>query len=226
LQSASRAAAFDIGFTPSAEASRAKAKFIYLLNADELDPKTIPKDAFVVYQGHHGDLGAQLADVCLPGSAYTEKAATWVNTEGRTQMGRTAVPPPGAAREDWKIIRALSEVLHAPLPYEDALQLRDRMWELSPTLCRYDTIEAPSVELAVVGLADLARSLKGAKADPAEKLTLPVQNFYQTDVISRSSVTMAQCSRAFHDKAYKISLDPDAEQQGSSHTAQPLSASA
>lgn len=141
-------------------------------------------------------------------------------------MGRTAVPPPGAAREDWKIIRALSEVLHAPLPYEDALQLRDRMWEISPTLCRYDTIETPSAELASVGFANLAKSLKGAKADAAEKLSLPVKNFYQTDVVSRSSVTMAQCSRAFHDKAYKISLDPDAEQQGSSHTAQPLSAAA
>ena len=75
------------------------------MNADEVDPKTIPRDAFVVYQGHHGDLGAPLADVCLSGTAYTEKGATWVNAEGRPQMGRTAVSPPGAAREDWKIIR-------------------------------------------------------------------------------------------------------------------------
>jgi len=78
------------------------------LNADEVDPKTIPPDAFVVYQGHHGDLGAPLADVCLPAAAYTEKGATWVNTEGRSQMGRAAVPPPGAAREDWKIVRYVS----------------------------------------------------------------------------------------------------------------------
>ena len=200
-RSASRSAAFDIGFTPSSEASRAKSKFIYLLNADEIDPKSIPKDAFVVYQGHHGDLGAQLADVCLPGSAYTEKAATWVNTEGRTQMGRTAVPPPGAAREDWKILRALSEVVHAPLPYEDAMQLRDRMWEISPTLCRYDTIEPASAELAQVGFASLAKQLKGSKADAAEKLALPVKNFYQTDVVSRSSVTMAQVRRRDRDFA-------------------------
>ena len=75
------------------------------MNADEVDPKSIPQDAFVVYQGHHGDLGAQLADVVLPGAAYTEKSTTWVNTEGRTQLGRAAVPPPGASREDWKIIR-------------------------------------------------------------------------------------------------------------------------
>ena len=102
---ASRPAAYEIGFVPSKKAATTKPKFIYLLNADEVDPKSIPQDAFVVYQGHHGDLGAQLADVCLPGAAYTEKSTVWVNTEGRSQLGRAAVPPPGASREDWKIIR-------------------------------------------------------------------------------------------------------------------------
>jgi NADH dehydrogenase (ubiquinone) Fe-S protein 1 len=105
LQIASRPAAYDIGFVPSKKASSTKPKFIYLLNADEVNPTSIPKDSFVVYQGHHGDLGAQLADVCLPGAAYTEKSTTWVNAEGRSQLGRVAVPPPGASREDWKIIR-------------------------------------------------------------------------------------------------------------------------
>lgn len=105
VQAASRSAAYDIGFVPSKKASITKPKFVYLLNADEVDPKSIPQDAFVVYQGHHGDLGAQLADVVLPGAAYTEKSTTWVNTEGRSQLGRAAVPPPGASREDWKIIR-------------------------------------------------------------------------------------------------------------------------
>ena len=104
-KAASRSAAYDVGFIPSSRASQTKPKFIYLLNADEVDPKTIPQNAFVVYQGHHGDFGAPLADVCLPATAYTEKGATWVNAEGRSQMGRTAVSPPGAAREDWKIIR-------------------------------------------------------------------------------------------------------------------------
>ncbi len=105
MQAASRSAAYDIGFVPSKRASATKAKFIYLLNADDVNSKEIPEDAFVVYQGHHGDLGAQFADVVLPGSAYTEKAVTWVNTEGRSQLGRAAVPPPGASREDWKVIR-------------------------------------------------------------------------------------------------------------------------
>jgi NADH dehydrogenase (ubiquinone) Fe-S protein 1 len=114
FQAASRAAAYDIGFVPSKKAAATKPKFIYLLNADDVDPASIPRDAFVVYQGHHGDLGAQLADVCLPGSAYTEKSTTWVNTEGRSQLGRAAVPPPGAAREDWKIIRCVTTLPLAP----------------------------------------------------------------------------------------------------------------
>ena len=105
---ASRPAAYDTGFVPSQRASTTKPKFVYLLNADELDPASIPQDAFVVYHGHHGDLGAQLADVCLPATAYTEKATTWVNTEGRTQMGRAAVSAPGVAREDWKIVRCVA----------------------------------------------------------------------------------------------------------------------
>lgn len=107
-RAASRPAAYDIGFVPSARASAVKnPKFIYLLNADEVEPSRIPQDAFVVYQGHHGDRGAQLADVVLPGSAYTEKSSVWVNTEGRAQLGRAAVPAPGAARDDWKIIRCV-----------------------------------------------------------------------------------------------------------------------
>lgn len=195
-RAASRTAAYDIGFVPSKKASSTKPKFIYLLNADEVDPKLIPQNAFVVYQGHHGDLGAQLADVCLPGAAYTEKSTTWVNTEGRTQLGRAAVPPPGASREDWKIIRALSEVVGSPLPYDDVLSLRDRMWEISPTLVRYDVTEPTSVETALAGLKALVASTATARVSgtPFKK---PIENFYQTDPISRASVTMAQCTRAF-----------------------------
>ncbi|KJA23758.1 hypothetical protein HYPSUDRAFT_137345 [Hypholoma sublateritium FD-334 SS-4] len=193
---ASRPAAYDVGFVPSQRASTTKPKFVYLLNADELDPASIPQDAFVVYHGHHGDLGAQLADVCLPATAYTEKATTWVNTEGRTQMGRAAVSAPGVAREDWKIVRALSEVIGTPLPYDDVLALRDRLWEISPTLVRYDTTEATSVDVALAGLKLIASQTAGAKA-VGTPLRRPITNFYQTDPISRASVTMAQCTRAF-----------------------------
>ncbi|KAK2462544.1 hypothetical protein APHAL10511_005514 [Amanita phalloides] len=193
---ASRSAAYDIGFVPSAKAAKVTPKFIYLLNADEIDPKSIPKDAFVVYQGHHGDLGAQLADVCLPGAAYTEKGMTWVNTEGRAQLARAAVPPPGASREDWKIIRAVSETVDTPLPYDDVLALRDRMWEISPTLVRYDVVEGTSADVALAGLGVLAEKTKGANAK-ALPFECPIKNFYMTDPISRASVTMAQCTRAF-----------------------------
>lgn len=193
---ASRPAAYEIGFVPSKKASMTKPKFVYLLNADEVDPKSIPSHAFVVYQGHHGDLGASLADVCLPGAAYTEKGTTWVNTEGRAQLGRAAVPPPGASREDWKVIRALSEVLDNPLPYDDVLTLRDRMWEISPTLVRYDVTERTSTDLALVGLKTLVEATATAKAT-GKPFMKPISNFYQTDPISRASVTMAQCTRAF-----------------------------
>ncbi|EJU01504.1 NADH-ubiquinone oxidoreductase [Dacryopinax primogenitus] len=211
-RNASRAAAYDIGFVPSAAAAKTTPKFVYLLSADDVDPKTIPEDAFVVYQGSHGDLGAQIADVVLPGAAYTEKGTTWVNTEGRAQMGRAAVSIPGAAREDWKIIRALSEVCGEALPYDDIVQLRDRMWEVSPTLVRFDTIERTSVEVAQFGLAQLASASTPAKAS-GKTFEKPIKNFYMTDPISRASVTMAQCTRAFvKGEDYGFSKDETAEQ--------------
>lgn len=110
-ESASRVAALDIGFQPSASArSAGPAKFVYLLGADDYAEAEVPAGAFVVYQGHHGDKGATRADVVLPGAAYTEKSGLYVNFEGRVQQTRAAVPMVGDAREDWKIVRALSEV--------------------------------------------------------------------------------------------------------------------
>lgn len=199
-QAASRAAAYDLGFSPSSSSKSVSPKFVYLLNADEIDPSTIPENAFVVYQGHHGDLGAQFADVCLPGAAYTEKSSSWINTEGRSQLGRTAVVPPGAAREDWKIIRALSEVVGSPLPYEDTLAIRDRMWDISPTLVRYDVREPTSADITKVGLNFLSSSSVSATSTPFKK---PISDFYRTDPISRASVTMAACSKAFTKKEYE-----------------------
>ncbi|GAA5846295.1 hypothetical protein JCM3766R1_002200 [Sporobolomyces carnicolor] len=203
-RAASRTAAYDIGFTPSPAATETEPKFVYLLGADEFSPASIPRDAFVVYQGHHGDQGAQFADVVLPGAAYTEKAATWVNTEGRTQLGRAAVPPPGAAREDWKIVRALSEVVGATLPYDDTGAIRDRLWDLSPSLVRYGELERPTSVLEglkALRVASERRSnsnstttTRGGRQGKFEK---PIDNFYRTDVISRASVTMGHCTKAF-----------------------------
>ncbi|KAK1965264.1 NADH dehydrogenase [Colletotrichum sublineola] len=193
-RAASRAGAFEVGFvTPSTEVAETAPKFVWLLGADEISEKDIPKNAFVVYQGHHGDRGAQLADVVLPGAAYTEKAGTYINTEGRVQMTRAATSLPGAARTDWKIIRAASEFLGAPLPYDDVAQLRNRMAEVSPALAAYDVVEP--VALQQLSKVQLVDQNKGSKASgtPLKKV---IDNFYFTDVISRSSPTMARCSAA------------------------------
>ncbi|KAI8458193.1 NADH-ubiquinone oxidoreductase 78 kDa subunit, mitochondrial [Phakopsora pachyrhizi] len=201
-RTASSTAAYELGFVPSSSASQASPKFIYLLNADDFNPSSIPKDAFVVYQGHHGDLGARYADVCLPGTAYTEKSASWVNTEGRSQLGRIAVSSPGASREDWKIIRAVSEVLGVELPYDDIAQIRNRMWEISPSLVRYDEVSPNSLPLEATkalasGKLSLDKNQSSAKQKTKGDLGLPISDFYMTDPISRSSVTMSQCSKAF-----------------------------
>ncbi|KAF4582086.1 NADH-ubiquinone oxidoreductase 78 kDa subunit, mitochondrial [Ophiocordyceps camponoti-floridani] len=191
---ASRAGAFEVGFvTPSAAVAETKPKFLWLLGADELEAADIPKDAFVVYQGHHGDRGAQLADVILPGAAYTEKTSTYVNTEGRAQTTRAATSLPGASRADWKILRAASEFLGAPLPYDDVEAVRDRMVEISPALLAYGVVEP--VALRQLSKVQLVDQNKGAKVS-GSPLGNAIENFYFTDVISRSSPTMARCSAA------------------------------
>jgi NADH dehydrogenase (ubiquinone) Fe-S protein 1 len=182
-RTAARTGAYEVGWgVPSPAVTETKAKFVWLLGADEFTEAEIPKDAFIVYQGHHGDKGAQIADVVLPGGTYVEKSATYVNTEGRVQMTRRAVSFPGAAREDWKIIRAVSEYLGAQLPYDDIEQVRDRMEEISPALRRYDSIEPSG--LAALSKVQLVDQNKGAKAsgEPFKKV---IEDFYFTDVISR-----------------------------------------
>ena len=193
-RAASRAGAYEVGFTvPSPAVGNTTPKIIWLLGADEISAADLPKDAFVIYQGHHGDKGAQLADIILPGAAYTEKHGTYLNTEGRVQLTRAATGPPGAARDDWKIIRAASEFVGAPLPYDDIEALRDRMCEISPALRSYDVVEGTGMpQLQKVQLVD---QNKGAKPT-GEPFRLPIEDFYMTDSISRSSPTMARCSAA------------------------------
>jgi NADH dehydrogenase (ubiquinone) Fe-S protein 1 len=187
---ASRAGAYEVGFTvPSPEVAKIKAKMVWLLGADNFNEADIPKDAFVVYQGHHGDAGAQIADVVLPGATYTEKSGTYLNTEGRCQITRAAVSMPGAARDDWKIIRAVSEYLGQPLPYDDIEALRDRMEEISPVLRRYDLVEPSS--LGALSKVQLVDQNKGSKASGAP-LKKPIENFFFTDVISRRYIPTFQ----------------------------------
>ena len=112
---------------------------LYLLGADEIDTSDLGS-AFVIYQGHHGDRGAARADVILPGAAYTEKDGTYVNTEGRAQLARRAVFPPGEAREDWTILRALSGALGRPLPFDSLRELRRQMRAKHPILADADLV--------------------------------------------------------------------------------------
>ena len=182
-RTASRAGAYDVGFvTPSPTVANVVPKMVWLLGADEITAKDLPQGAFVVYQGHHGDAGASLADVVLPGAAYTEKAGTYVNTEGRVQMTRAATALPGAAREDWKILRAASEFLGAPLPYDDVDTLRERMEEISPALRRYDVVESAST--GAMGRVQLVDQNKGSKSS-GKAFGRVIDDFYFTDVISR-----------------------------------------
>ena len=162
---------------------------VYLLGADEIDMTRLgpsaEEGAFVIYQGHHGDAGAHRADVILPGAAYTEKNGTYVNTEGRVQLGRLAVSPPGEAREDWTILRALSEVVGRRLPYDDLGALRQRLVELNPAFAAVDRVDAaPWGEFGEPGKLDAA------------PFGVSVENYYMTDSIGRASETMASCVEA------------------------------
>ena len=139
---------------------------VFLIGADEIDTGRLAK-AFVVYQGHHGDRGARAADVILPGAAYTEKNSSWVNTEGRLQRGKLAVFPPGEAKEDWKILRALSEVLDRKVPLDTIGQVRTRMADLAAPLGAIDRVEpAPWGQLGRAGELDQAA------------FTSPIEDFY------------------------------------------------
>ena len=160
-------------------------KVVYLLGADELPMQRLGR-AFVVYQGHHGDAGAARADVVLPGAAYTEKNGTYVNTEGRVQLGRLAAFPPGEAREDWTIIRALSGELGRPLPYDNLGQLRAHLIEANRRFARLDALTP-----AAWGSFGKAGSVSN------EPFRSPIENYWMTDPISRASPTMAECVATF-----------------------------
>ncbi len=192
---AGRVGALDLGFLPGEGGKglgqifdgcrREEIKLVYLLGVDEFDMSLL-SNSFVIYQGHHGDDAAHRADVILPGAAYTEKDATYVNLEGRVQQAKRAVFPPGQAKEDWAIIRALSDVLKNPLPYNNLAGLRAHMAEVASHFARIGEIVpaqwSPPTHSGPFKISDMA-------------LDEFIANFYMTDPISRASKTMAECTR-------------------------------
>ncbi len=195
LQSAaSRVGGLDLGFVPgeggktAAEmVAKGGADVLFLLGADEIDTST--SKAFTVYLGTHGDRGAHTADVILPGAAYTEKNGLYVNTEGRVQQGVRAVFPKGEAKEDWAILRALSERLGAKLPYDSLDALRTKLFADHPSFGRIDHVDGRDASTAL----DLA-SLGGKGEVSDTPFTSAVTSFYLTNPIARASVTMAECA--------------------------------
>eukprot|EP00210_Caulerpa_lentillifera_P006472 g6184.t1 len=190
---ASCVAALDLGFVPSISArSNPSCKFVFLFGSDDYEDAEVPKDAFVVYQGHHGEKGASRADVVLPGAAHTEKIGTYVNFEGRVQRTFSAVPTMSDARDDWKIIRALSEVLGVQLPYDDLDGVHRRMSEIAPHFGTYNKIQ-PTIWM---NGSFVEGNLKDQDVKDQAPLKSSIANFFMTDVISRMSRTMAKCVQA------------------------------
>jgi len=202
---ASQVAALDLGYKAGVEAIRKNPpKVLFLLGADAgcITRADLPKDSLIIYQGHHGDVGAPMADIILPGSAYTEKTGTYVNTEGRSQQTRVAVTAPGMAREDWKILRAISELAGLTLPYDNLDEVRARLAEVSPNLVRYDDVEEANYFKQANELSEAVnQSLLTAPLVPPQ---LTAKDFYMTDSISRASQTMAKCVKALTEGADSI----------------------
>jgi NADH-quinone oxidoreductase subunit G len=163
-----------------ADIAAARPKLAFFLAADEVDFSAFA-DSFKVYIGHHGDKGAAAADVVLPGASYAEKSGTWVNLEGRVQRGERAVFPPGDAREDWTILRALSAVMGKTLPFDSLEELRAAMGVDTP-------------DLATLGLKRFAWNAPALDAKGEGEIAYPIADFYLTNAICRASPTMQRCS--------------------------------
>lgn len=193
---AGRVGALDLGFLPGEAgkdfagilggADSGEIDVVFNLGADECDTSKM-KNAFVIYQGSHGDAGARYADVIFPAAAYTEQNAIYVNTEGRAQMASRASFPPGEAREDWAIIRALSDRIGKTLPYDDMFALRQAMFADAPHLAHIDAIDGDDAafDVAALGVAGTIGTAPFAS---------PVADYYLTNPIARASKTMAECS--------------------------------
>jgi NADH-quinone oxidoreductase subunit G len=191
---ASRVGGMEIGLTcePGAEAAVASADTVFLLGADEID---VPAGKFVIYQGHHGDRGAHRADIILPGAAYTEENGLFVNLEGRPQLAVRAGFPPGDARENWAILRALSERAGAKLPYDSLGDLRTQLFAAHAHLGMVDTItpaEFRAEPSGEIGAAPLGTA---------------IGDHFLTNPIARASAIMAELSKLAAERATAVAAE-------------------
>lgn len=192
---ASRVGAFDLGYKPSNEwkpNNSGDPSILWLVGVDDVNIKA-PDNCFVIYQGHTGDVGANSADVILPGSAFTEKQATYVNMEGRAQQTLAAITPPSSARDDWKIIRAVSEMANHTLPYDNLIEVRERLRQMAPHMVVGHARPLEKPALRPPRLTSYPSVNASVTLKPKMKL---LQDYYQTDTISKSSPTMAKCVTA------------------------------
>ncbi|MGA9726252.1 MAG: molybdopterin-dependent oxidoreductase, partial [Methylocella sp.] len=188
---AARVGGLDLDFVPgqggldaAAMAKSGALDVLFLLGADEI---AVEPGAFVVYQGTHGDRGAARADVILPGAAYTEKSGTYVNTEGRVQLAGRANFPPGDGREDWAILRALSDVLGHKLPFDSLKALRACLYAGHPHFAKLD-------EIAASEPFDAAQLAASGTSHASAPFVSSIADFYLTNPIARASAVMAECS--------------------------------
>lgn len=208
-QVASQVAALDLGYKAGVECLKeCPPKVLFLLGADDcaISRDDLPQSTTIIYLGSHGDSGALMADIVLPGAAYTEKQATYVNTEGRAQQTLVAVTPPGMAREDWKIIRAISEVVGQKLPYDTLNEIRGRLEQVSPNLTRYGEAEEANFYDQAVELSKEACNNLDSK--PLGVKYIDLEDYYMTDPISRASATMAKCVQAARKQKESKYYDP------------------
>jgi NADH-quinone oxidoreductase subunit G len=209
---ASRVAALDLGFLPGEGgrdmtgildgASKGQIDFVYLLGADEFDLNRLG-NTFVVYQGTHGDAGAHRADVILPGAAYTEQDGIYVNFEGRAQRSERATFPPGQAKEDWAILRALSDVIGQRLPYDNRGELRRALYADAPHLAHENVLpQSVGADPSIWNNIGVAGGI-----DEHTPLASTIADFYLTNPIARASETMAECSKVYVTGAMKMAAE-------------------
>jgi NADH-quinone oxidoreductase subunit G len=190
--SAATVGALDIGFTPDAggmsKAEMVKTSAVELLFNLGEDETPVSMGAFTIYIGSHGDMGASRADIILPAAAYTEKSATYVNTEGRPQMTSRAAFPKGEAREDWAVISAIAKACGKP-QFESLSALRKALYAAHPHLQQLGSVQTE--------VADLEGMAKRGGAVSKSTFISPISDFYLTNPIARASKTMGECSQYF-----------------------------